>query len=1249
MSYEIDDDASQIRNLKERLNDLQSLALESQFSSSQENVETGQSTFPIANPSSRGGGTGGNAPVLDPIILSETDLGTIGPASVAIDLGKVGGNFHRMILDQPSTIIGILAPPPSGKIERFVLEIKQDGTGSRTVTWSSEFKNPPTVDLGADKITRAEFYTYDGGNSVWTLSSSTSALPAGVNRDHLEHNGSEWVAQQNISFDNNSPALQFRDFADSSFITVQSTTGNNIRIARGDLMSTGLELASNTNLFTMRQLHNGNGDMIFNTDGNVMEFGVDSNPIWFLSRLDGENTIATLGRDDAVVSNTVLNLRAKDDVNLDATLTITQTPDVSALGGNVLIDALNSADISVSVDSVGFWVYDGITARNKALLPIEMNTDEIFLDADADSGIVSTVDDTVQVFTNNVIRAAFQDTLASIGTELTLLGNPITNVTYQDFDEIAIPANPAADHVRLYGKLDGGFTKLFYKQEDGTEIGPLGGSGDFATRELDNLQNVAIPDGAHLLPALTNTVDLGSNTLRFRDLFVRQNITAQQITFDQFSPDSSKEYSIFAKNDHFIIQGQTGSKGLILSRGDHTTTSNLLIVRPHNESWMEIYEPFRLMDAVSPGSLENGHMWKNGNDVFVRTGNVTKNMSDIGSGGGSTSLPIDIQIEDKLGTWTDPVSLNLNDSDGHVWIYDLNKDMTISSVTNIPASGSQRTFEIQFNNNHVSDTYTVNLPSIFKNISSFTVGPGKFAILSCRVNDGANIVVVQNSGIIAANNASLWSQFPALQAVDMDTNAMSNLTSLQYVDTGSVSRGTVSGDAGAAALRIATASAGKLIISDVITDIAEFSDTGGLGILGTHAINMNKNMINQTGEIQFDRTVGFAPTTANTIGFDNTASILKSNVGLITDSHGWYAAGELLAVLTRAAANSGQLDVDNIIADNVLQTNGQLFFSDSSADPAVNGEVRRNGNTIKAFVNGGVVDLADIGDGVDKIVDQTDFTPDLLPLTGDLIVRKADGTFHELLRGADGKVLTANSASPNGLGLEWQTASGADDLGDHVMDMDLDANNHNIFDFESLISNATNPASAGAVRLGNAESILWRSNDNTFNVGLAVDSSDRIVATGSFIANTSTLQLGGGPSKRWGTAWLTAADISTSLQVLGDVTFGLSTADVFSVASKITSDLKLDDGKVIKPSTGEIAFYTKRTGTIGSEGSIGIPTFNGFENNTAAQADSLFGNHLGAIGVFTRGGSGNTPLLVVKTDTSPSEWKGVLLNNYTAT
>jgi len=63
MSYFIDDDASQVRQLKDKIESLQALVLDTQFSVQQENVDFGQSTFPSANPSARpsGNGTGSSS------------------------------------------------------------------------------------------------------------------------------------------------------------------------------------------------------------------------------------------------------------------------------------------------------------------------------------------------------------------------------------------------------------------------------------------------------------------------------------------------------------------------------------------------------------------------------------------------------------------------------------------------------------------------------------------------------------------------------------------------------------------------------------------------------------------------------------------------------------------------------------------------------------------------------------------------------------------------------------------------------------------------------------------------------------------------------------------------------------------------------------------------------------------------------------------------------------------------------------
>lgn len=79
----------------------------------------------------------------------------------------------------------------------------------------------------------------------------------------------------------------------------------------------------------------------------------------------------------------------------------------------------------------------------------------------------------------NVLKSGLLEILKKIKLSANLDFNAknIENTNLQDFDEIATPANPSANHVRAYGKLDGGVTKLFYKQENGVEVGPLGVAG----------------------------------------------------------------------------------------------------------------------------------------------------------------------------------------------------------------------------------------------------------------------------------------------------------------------------------------------------------------------------------------------------------------------------------------------------------------------------------------------------------------------------------------------------------------------------------------------------------------------------------------------------------------------------------------------------------------------------------------------------------------------------------------------------
>jgi len=176
--------------------------------------------------------------------------------------------------------------------------------------------------------------------------------------------------------------------------------------------------------------------------------------------------------------------------------------------------------------------------------------------------------------------------------------------------------------------------------------------------------------------------------------------------------------------------------------------------------------------------------------------------------------------------------------------------------------------------------------------------------------------------------------------VTMNTGSISEVALTQYVDTASVARGSISGDA-SLGLVLSTALSGKFSIQDVITPIATFDNTTGLKMEGTHGINMNKNTINTIGQIQLDRTVAFSPTIETGISFDNTLSALNYNVGFTSDVHAFRAAGELLASISRIGSNEGQLSIEAVVA-NILQANEMLFLASFTNTVPSNGDVWRD-------------------------------------------------------------------------------------------------------------------------------------------------------------------------------------------------------------------------------------------------------------------------------------------------------------------
>ena len=91
---------------------------------------------------------------------------TVSTASTVIDVSTFNVFNLSMTLN---TTVSFTNPPASGTAYSFMLYCKQDGVGSRTITWPASVKWPnssvPTMSTGANKIDVFNFFTLDGGTT----------------------------------------------------------------------------------------------------------------------------------------------------------------------------------------------------------------------------------------------------------------------------------------------------------------------------------------------------------------------------------------------------------------------------------------------------------------------------------------------------------------------------------------------------------------------------------------------------------------------------------------------------------------------------------------------------------------------------------------------------------------------------------------------------------------------------------------------------------------------------------------------------------------------------------------------------------------------------------------------------------------------------------------------------------------------------------------------------------------------------
>ncbi len=102
-----------------------------------------------------------------------------------------------------------------------------------------------------------------------------------------------------------------------------------------------------------------------------------------------------------------------------------------------------------------------------------------------------------------------------------------------------------------------------------------------------------------------------------------------------------------------------------------------------------------------------------------------------------------------------------------------------------------------------------------------------------------------------------------------------------------------------------------------------------------------------------------------------------------------------------------------------------------------------------------------------------------------------------------------NNGNTNNSGIVFNNSSDFVFYFDGVLEYNIGAsfvnlNGSQILNANYLESNAGNPASAGAIRLGNQEEISWRNNANNGNLSLAVNSDDQLTFAGTPIGGSSS-------------------------------------------------------------------------------------------------------------------------------------------------
>ena len=496
-----------------------------------------------------GEGTSGVSFPLTPDISAKGNV----TGAVDIDLSAITAHYQEMILIGNITFT-FSNPPVDNKEISFLIDMTQDATGGRTVTWPASVRVDPTVGSGANDRTIVIVTTVDNGTNYDALIVTGGTVNAA--NKQLSNLGTTSINADldpsiagvrnfgNASLFWNKLFIEEIIFPDTQGLTdiTDPTIGYDSGLTPSALYlnaPSGNEIShriAGTRIFAVDALQvimyfGGFEEFKFTQDrfemngGDIFEIGaINFNTTISLSDTDLNSITSTLG---SGIDITIVNALDTFDVFVGGDkLFFVSDSNTQFLSGspNTLSAAIRlfrDDPSPVANDAIGSIHFDG-----KDLVPGFREYATIVAGIENTGVGVTQGSLDFRVTENGVPQQYIKMNTGGTNTiEFTRTTNFGTN--FLDIGEITTPVNPLANVGRFYVKDLATVTTLFFRDSAGTETNLLVGGG--VNKQLSNLSGI-IAVNLDLLPNQATGGNLGSSTAT-EEWF---NLYTGRVQFPQF-------------------------------------------------------------------------------------------------------------------------------------------------------------------------------------------------------------------------------------------------------------------------------------------------------------------------------------------------------------------------------------------------------------------------------------------------------------------------------------------------------------------------------------------------------------------------------------------------------------------------------------------------------------------------------------------------------------------------------------------